>query len=84
MIPYSPVIEIPDWVSKIFSSLWSDISPLSFSFGQYLRSDMTSSDDAVEKLFGFEPRLLFNNIQHVQRIKYSLAFKVLFGDKNQW
>ena len=84
VIPYSPVIEIPDWVSKIFSSLWSDISPLSFSFGQYLRSDMTSSDDAVEKLFGFEPRLLFNNIQHVQSIKYSLAFKVLFGDKNQW
>ena len=29
-------------------------------------------------------KLLFNNIQHVQRIKYSLAFKVLFGDKNQW
>jgi len=84
LIPYCPTLEVPDFAAKIFASLWSDFSPLSFSFGQYLRSNMISSDSSVADLFDFEPRLLFNNIQHVQRIKYKTALRVLFGDKNRW
>lgn len=83
-LPYSPVMEVPDWAAKIFASLWSDYSPLSFSFGEYLTSNMTSKNGVVENLFGFQPRLLFNNIQYVQRIKYKLAWNVLFGDRNRW
>ena len=80
-LPFNPVIEVPEIVSKIFSSLWSSYSPLSFSFGQYMSSNMTSTEMLIEDLFGFKPKFLFNNIQHVQRITYKRALMVLFGEK---